>query len=66
MKFIFIFIFSLLFIDIACRCRPRCYPGQKLECPKFDRPRPIGYCQLMAQCRCVKDKTHDEVEKKKK
>jgi len=63
MKFIFIFIFSLCFIDIACRCRPNCYPGQKLECPKFRKPIPIGYCQLMMMCKCVKDNANDELRK---
>jgi hypothetical protein len=64
MKFIFIFIFSLLFIDIACICKPKCDPGQKLECPKRTRPIPIGYCQLMRQCKCVKKDAYDELKMK--
>ncbi len=66
MKFIFIFIFSLLFIDIACRrCGPKCNPGQKLECPKMLRPIPMEYCQKMARCKCVKDYTYDKQKIKK-
>ena len=61
MKFIFIFIFSLCFIDIAYLCKPKCYPGQKLKCPEFRRPIPIGYCQLMRQCKCVKENANDKL-----
>ena len=58
MKLIFICIFSLLFIDIACRCEPKCYPGQKLECPKRTSSYPMTYCQRMSQCKCVKDNAY--------
>jgi len=67
MKFIFILIFSLLFIDMAAyRCGPKCKPGQKLECPKMLRPIPIEYCQKMAMCKCVKDYTYDKLKNKEK
>ena len=61
MKLIFIFIFSLLFIDIACICGPRCKPGEEMECPKRKMAIPMGYCQLKRQCKCVRKKSYDNL-----
>ena len=59
MKFIFIFIFSLLIIDNigAYPCGIRCKPGQKLKCPKRKERHlpPMTLCQLLKRCECVNE-----------
>ena len=70
MKFIFIFIFSLLLIDsiTAYPCGIKCKEGQKLKCPekKGRYQLLMGLCQLLSRCKCVNEKVDNKLKIKDK
>ena len=75
MKFILIFILSLLFIDIIIGCKPKaCPPGTYMKCPKRNRTttrntndyrKKIGIfdCQGNWDCKCIKKKGNENLYK---
>ena len=73
MKFILIFILSLLFIDIIIGCKPKACPfGTYMKCPKRNRTntritndyrikKGIFDCQGNWDCSCIKIKGYENI-----